>query len=404
MTPTRSRPGEYGTGSVYQRKHDGRWVGTIEAGFTKTGGRRRLTVTAKTEAEVRRKLRDRRKEIERQGEAVTSGRATVKAWADEWLADRATKDRPKTHTTDRGAVLAWIVPTIGHKRLDKLTPGDVRAVMDRLRGAEKSTSTMKRYHGTLMRMLKAATQEGHNVPPRVLQVDPPAANTSDRQALPVLDANAVMHATGGDLAARSRWAMALLQGMRQGECLGLTWPALDLDRGRVEISWQLQSLPYVDRGDRSRGFRVPDGYEARPLAGAYHLVRPKSKAGWRTIPLIPPMVGLLREWQAVAPESPHSLVWPTAKGRPRNLKDDTAEWKALQAAAGVAHPSGRAYHVHEARNTTATILLELEVPESVRIAIMGHSNIAVTRGYETVAQKQMLDALTRAGDVLELGG
>ena len=393
---------EYGSGSVYFRKSDARWVGTIEAGWTRTGARRRITVTGKTEAEAKRKLRDKRAKIEREGVASASSRTTVKAWAETWLADRATKDRPKTFVTDKGALDAWIVPTIGHKRLEQLTPADVRAVSNALREAGKKPATMKRYHGVLMRMLKAAVQEGVNIPPRVLVVDPPAANAHDRQAIPIPDVLALMREAQA-LPHRSRWAMALLQGMRQGECLGLTWDAVDLEAGRVEISWQLQSLPYLDKTDRSKGFRLPDDAEVRHLEKSWHLVRPKTSAGWRMIPLIPEMRTALEEWRKVAPTSPYGLVWPRANGGPLSIRTDTAEWEALQKAAGVKHPAGRWYHVHEARNTTATILLELEVPESVRIAIMGHSNIVVTRGYETVAQKQMLEALTRAGGVLKLG-
>ena len=38
----------YGTGSVTQRKRDGKWVATIDVGWTERGTRRRITVTAAT--------------------------------------------------------------------------------------------------------------------------------------------------------------------------------------------------------------------------------------------------------------------------------------------------------------------------------------------------------------------
>jgi integrase len=227
---SKENPREYGSGSVYYRKSDARWVGTIEAGWTRTGARRRITVTGKTEAEVKRKLRDKRAQIEREGVASASSRTTVKAWAETWLADRATKDRPKTHTTDRGAVEAWIVPTIGHKRLEQLTPADVRAVHNALRAKAKSTSTALRYHGVLMRLLKAAVQEGVNVPPRVLATDPPAKAVHDRAALSLTESLAALEVISR-LEDGSRWAIAFLQGMRQGESLGLTWPEVDLGPG-----------------------------------------------------------------------------------------------------------------------------------------------------------------------------
>ena len=51
-----------GEGGVYQRAN-GRWVASVEAGYTRTG-RKRRTVTAATKAEVLRKLRVLEKEVE----------------------------------------------------------------------------------------------------------------------------------------------------------------------------------------------------------------------------------------------------------------------------------------------------------------------------------------------------
>jgi hypothetical protein len=50
---------QYGTGSVIQMK-DGRWRGSLEAGYTATGGRRRVSVIAATEAECKRRLQAKR--------------------------------------------------------------------------------------------------------------------------------------------------------------------------------------------------------------------------------------------------------------------------------------------------------------------------------------------------------
>lgn len=394
---------QHGTGSVYKRQSDGRWVATVENGWTATGARRRIVLTAKTEAEAKAKLRAKVRDLAR-GEESTSARTTVKAWAATWLAMTERTARPKTHTTDRGAVTKWIVPTIGHKRLDALTPADVRAVETAVRaGADdrpNSTSTALRYHGVLIRMLKAAEEEGHSVPARVLKVRPPAKAVSDRQALS-LDHTLRVLAAASTLPHGSRWVAALMSGMRKGECLGLTWPEVGPDA--LAVSWQLQALPYRDKHDRSAGFRVPDGYEARQLDRSLHLVRPKSKAGWRMVPLVPMLAQSLAAWREVAPASPHGLVWPGRHGEPRSDDDDRAEWKALQDTAGVRHPSGRYYHRHEARNTAATLLMEGKVPESVRIAIMGHSSIAVTRGYEHVDQAQARKALEQVAERLQLG-
>lgn len=398
MTPKRR---SHGSGSVYQRASDGRWVATIEAGWTKTGARRRITVTAKTKADVRAKVKLRERELGRnQADTDTSTRTTVKGWSGTWLDLTAKTTRPKTHTTDRGAVTAWIIPTVGHRRLDQLTPADVRSVATAITSAGLSTTTANRYQGVLIRMLKAATDEGHAVPARAMAVRPPAIAVHDRQAIP-LDQALAMLEVGSTLPHGSRWAAALLQGMRQAECLGLTWD--HVDDQVLTISWQLQALPYVDKRDRSRGFLVPDGYEARQLDRSLHLVRPKSRAGWRVIPLVPWMSNALTQWRAVAPASPHGLVWPALDGSPADARQDRTEWWAIQDTADVHHPSGRWYKGHEARHTTATLLMQLGVPASVITAIIGHSTILSTQAYLHADQTQTRAALEQMAERLQLG-
>jgi integrase len=355
----------------------------------------------KGEAECKRLLRIKQNEIARSGLPVegVGSRATVKTWADTWLTRTQREVRPKSWATTRSAINKWVVPTIGRKRLDQLTPGDVRAVTDAIRDAGLTSSTALRAHRVLLQMLEAAISEGHAVPARVLTVRAPGKSVSDRDAVAPDHAIALIRAATVQPAG-SRWVAALLQGMRQGECLGLTWECVDLAAGTLDVSWQLQAIPYVK--GRSGPLRVPDGYEYRRLEGNVCLVRPKSKAGRRVIPLVPWMTAELTRWRNVCPDSPHGLVWPAEDGRPMNDKDDRAAWKALQAEAKVTGP-GRPYHVHEARHSTATLLLALGTDPAVVTAIMGHSTILSSEPYRHVNVAMAREALDRIADRLQLG-
>jgi integrase len=178
-----------------------------------------------------------------------------------------------------------------------------------------------------------------------------------------------------------RWFVGLYEGMRQGERLGLTWECVDLERGLLDVSWQLQPLPYRIAHDTASGFRLPDDYEARHLTGRFHLVRPKTAGGERVIPMAEPVRQALALWRAEQPENPHGLVWARDNGWPIDKAADASEWRELQDAAGVRHPSGRYYVGHEMRNTTATLLAEAGVEPTVITAIIGHSSYATTQGY-----------------------
>lgn len=409
---------EYGTGSVFQRceaRYDcpplvngdrpehackGRWFGVIDAGYTASGTRRRVTVSAKTRAEAIRKHRDKRLAMERDGRANTKRTVRVAAWAPKWLASIQPKITPSAYETDRAAI-SWIVRAIGDVKIADLTPDDVRAVSRLIRTEGGSSSSALRYHGSLSRMLKAASLEGYNLAPNVLLAEAPKAAISDRTAL-TRDHLAQLVPHLATIPDRSRWIVALLQGLRQAECLGLTWDAVNLEAGTMTVSWQAKSLRYLEAGNPEAGFRVPDGYEAVRLVGSTHLVRPKSKAGWRVIPLVPWAGTALREWAEIAPANPHQLVWPGRINRsgawPRNPATDRDDWEAVQAGAKIAHKAGRPYHVHELRHTTATLLMELQVPESVRIAIMGHSSISTTQGYEHADLAQAKVWMERLGE------
>lgn len=397
---SRRRRRQYGTGSVYQRSSDGRWLGVIQAGWKPNGARRTVTVSAKTEAECKRKLERRKREIEQHG-LPESERVTVKAWAEVWLARAEHKLRPSAFSASRSAIRTWIVPEIGHKRLGALTPGDVRQVTAAMRAAGRKPSSALRAHVTLIQMLKAATLEGHPVPQRVLLVERPSVNANDRQAMTAGQAVAVLE-VATSLPHASRWVAALLQGLRPQEALGLTWAAVDRRPGFLDISWQLQDLPYVDKRDHAKGFRVPDGFEVRQLEGRLHLTRPKTAKGQRVVPCVPWMTSALEAWRRIAPPSPHDLVWPALDGRPADEAQDLDEWKALQGTAHVSHPAGRYYVRHEARHTTATLLLEAGVDPEVIKQIIGHSTIVSTQAYLHAPERMTLEALSKVAQRLEL--
>ncbi len=394
MTEKKRR--DYGSGSVYERS-DGRWYGVIEAGWTERGTRRRITVSGKTEAAVKVRLRKKLAEIEANGITNVNAKATVKQWADEWLTIRERTQRPKSWLGDRTALRTWIIPTIGHRRFDQLAPADVRAVANAQRLKGLALSSQRRTHSVLIQLLKAAREEGYPVPDRVIGVKAPGKGVSDRTSLAPEQAVAML-AVAAKRPDASRWVAAFLEGLRQGEALGLTWDAIDFERDLITISWQLQALPYKVLRDRTSGFRVPDGYEAKQVRGRLHLVRPKTEAGWRVVPMVPWLKTSLVAWRDAAPDSKLGLVWPVDVGDPHKL-DDSA-WKDIQESAGVKHPAGRHYTIHEARHTTATLLLEAGVEPVIVAAILGQSRMLTD--YIHVSRGPLAEALAKVAAALEI--
>lgn len=418
MSPAKKRRA-YGTGAVTQRK-DGYWIGRYEAGYSPSGARRRKSVVGKTEAEAKRRLLEAKRKVATEGVTDnTDGRLTVKGWADTWLPIHAADVRPNTYTTNAGAIRKWVIPTIGHKRLTSLTPADIRAIGTKITDAGLSTTTAHRAQSTTQTMLRAAKQEGHDVPERVIapqkvggvKLAPDA--TTDRDAIPEPDAIALLMAASRDPQEAARWGLALLAALRPGEACGLRWDDVDLDRQTVTVEWQRQELSYLDKHDRSKGFRVPVNHESRHLYGTYHLTRPKNKRGYRVVPLVDDVAAALRAWQAVAPDNPWGLVFTGTDARQghgnkpvvRSKKIDARHWLDLQDAAQVAHvegTQGRRYANYENRHTTATLLWMLGTPPPVIEQIVGHSAAVSRRYYAHANLDDARKALEPVGDRLRL--
>lgn len=389
----------HGDGTAHQLP-SGKWRADMDFGLTATGRRRRISATGRTEAEARRRLRQKRDQLGKRGgggRAIAGAdRKTVEKWAADWLKTRVGQVRPNTYSSDRAAVNHYIVPTIGRVRLTDVMPADIRAVDRAVRDAGWDESTVLRTRRVAVKMLRDALEEGYPVPSPIFNIkaskDQRGRQKPKRDALELPQAIAVL-AQASALPHGSRWLYGFYEGVRQGEALGLTEDAIDWRTGFISLEWQLQALPYVNPRDRDSGFRVPHGYEARHLTERFHLVRPKTDTGWRSIPMVDTVREALEVWLPQRPDNPHGLVWTRPDGRPVPKEDDAAEFRELQAAANVHHPSGRPYVGHEMRNTAATLLAEAGVEPTIVQAILGHSSYAISQGYIAARRPAMLAAM-----------
>ncbi len=158
-----------------------------------------------------------------------------------------------------------------------------------------------------------------------------------------------------------------------------------MDAGTVTVRQALQRRPWQhgcgdDPCGRKRGGNCPKRH-----GGGFVIVRPKSRAGRRTITLPPPLVTALRAHRerqdadrATAGnlwDNKHGLVFTRTDGHPIDPAADWREWKTLAKAAGVA-----AARLHDARHTAASLLLAQGVPARVAMEILGHSQIGLTLG------------------------
>lgn len=373
-----------GEGSVYQRASDGLWCGTLELP-PRDGKRRRRVITARTKRDLLTKLKDERRRLENIGDMPTASQ-TVEQWFTYWLEHLAVKEvRPKTYANYVSMTKRHVVPTIGKVRLAQLAPAHVRRVTDEIAAKGLSPTTGLTVHRIMSSAFTDAEREGRITRNPAKLTDAPRRAVTTLETLTADEVRQFVE-TFGRTPESILWVTFMLTGARRGEILGLTW---DRVTDHLDLSWQLQRHPVE--------MAAPADYEHRRLLGGLYLTRPKSRAGWRIVPLVDPLRSILERWRLDAPTNPHGLLFATPEGNPIDPDWATKAWPRALAAAGLT----KHVRLHDLRHTAVDLLYEAGVEEATIMEIVGHSTREMTRGYRSRGnRKQLTDAMRRMSALL----
>lgn len=418
---------ENDSGSVYQRASDGMWLAALRL----PNGKRKY-MSSRTKTGVQEKLRTAKRDLARAGNLPTSS-PSLAQWITLWLKAKKKTLKPGTYVDYERKMLNYVVPAIGRIRMERLTADHVRRVHDYIIETKGlSSTTALTTHRILAKCLTDAAREGRVVQNVATQLDAPRKAVSKRGALSADDARKLLLAAASDPVAAVHWSLALLAGLRPGERLGLTREQIDLDRvdpegnpiPTITVSWQLQRLRWehgcLAAGERApakgqqwpcgknrggscpkRWVDVPPDQEATRVDGGLWLTRPKSRAGWREVPMAPGLLAVMRRHLEQSELGMHGLVLHRGDElrRPVDPSDDGAAWHRWLDIAGLEQ-----VEPYTARHTTATLLHALGVPEKTRQQILGHSDATVTAGYTHVADAETAMAMRRLDDLLSIEG
>ncbi|MGW9587453.1 tyrosine-type recombinase/integrase [Microbacterium sp. NPDC055455] len=363
------------------RRGDGLWAQAIELPPTldpTTGKlkRRRKVVSHKDKGTVIKRARQMLLQLEEHGDLPTDN-MTVAQWFDYWVREIAAKTRrPKTLASYQSIVKQQILPAIGHVRLDKLTPTTIRKVTTAMDTAGRSSTYQRNAHSIMAAAFRDAEREGRIRRNPTDLVQAPRKAATNLQALTLEEAVALLEVFSQSPEG-ALWATFILTGARRGEVLGLEW---DRVGDVLDLSWQLQRI--------TAGATLPAGFEYRHLTNGLYLTRPKTRAGWRVVPLVDPLKSILERYRDTSPSNPHGLLFTRPDGQPFDPDYITKTWPLILDAAGI----DKKIRVHDLRHTTVDLLYAAGVPEPDILEIVGHSSRAMSRAYKSKGDLDRLRA------------
>lgn len=231
MTSDRKRAN--GEGSIRQRK-DGRWEVAVVDPIT----RNRRSSYTKTEAEAKRALRRMTARAD-QGETILDAGATLRAYCETWLTDRAGKRRRESTVREYAYRMnKWVLPKLGSLRLREVTVIDVEDLLDGLVAKGLAAGSVVAIRNALAALMHDAVRARHlrvnvarmaQLPESVAGRGKPVVPPTDEQVKAL-----VKHVAGSDLAPIV--AVCAGTGARIGEVLAMRWDDVNLDESAWTIS------------------------------------------------------------------------------------------------------------------------------------------------------------------------
>lgn len=373
-----------------------RWRGSLVVGYkTSKAGKQtavRKSVTANTESGAATRLRELRETHE--ANTLPVGKTpTLEQWLN-YCHSRLLAKRLKESSlvNYRGVMDNYLIPLLGHQRLDRLTADDIEDAWTTLaevgnpvlgeKARPLSAATIHHAHVILVRCLRLAVQRKKipTNPAGADSMDAPSKGSEEAHPLATEDWRKVLDAAA-DVPNPARWTVALALGLRQGEALGLRWEDVDLDDGTLRVRQTLYRLPGkgivfgTPKTQRSaRAITLPAGLLAELKAHRKAQNEQRLHAG--------------DQWQD------HGLVFTLDDGRPIDPSVDRRRWLALLGKAGV-----KPIKLHSARHTAATIMLLRGVDPRIVMDYMGWSQISTASNYQHAvkeAQQQAASAMDAA--------
>ena len=368
---------ELGEG-IYQQAN-----GTYCARFIDRFGKRKSKRSKKLQ-EVRQWLAD-ATYINEHSDIEQATNMMVDAWFEYWIDAKKKTVRPNTVRNYTERYNKNIQKIIGRKILTEVKPIHCQKIFTDMAEEGYKTSTIYQTRIALFNMLEFAKENEVILSnPCKKSVKSDMGKPSQKKEALTIDIQKKFIEYAKGQSYENQFRFILQTGLRTGELVGLKWEDIDFSK---------------------KAIRIQRSMEYRYSVGEWRIGEPKSKAGYRTIPLTDETIRILTEQKEKnknikkIQEEWYEFIFLSRKGEPvKNSAYDTALFKICDKA------KINRFSMHVLRHTFATRCIEGGMMPKTLQKILGHSNIGITMNlYVHITEDEKQKEIDKVSCVLNVG-
>ena len=316
------------------------------------------------------------------GGISATGDMSVEAWFDYWIENiKGNSIRPNTIRNYKERFIHNIKEHIGKMTLAEVKPMHCQNVLNLMKDNYKSSTIYQTRMAMYCMFSDAAENDIILKNPVTKSVKYNIGKESKKPRVLTIEEQRKFLEVAKNTSNYNQFAFILQTGLRTGEMIGLKWSDIDFEKKEMQIQ-------------RSAEFRYS--------IGEWRIGEPKSKAGYRKVPLTDAAIEILKNQREkvkklkVVSFEFSDFIFLSRKGEPtKNSAYDTSISKLCDKA------EIENFSMHSLRHTFATRCIEANMRPKTLQVILGHSNVGITMNlYVHVTEDERQNEFKKIEDAL----